>query len=61
MNGLQEGLEDPCLPGSTIGAVTCRAGDPAFPFRLKDAGGRVHTLEAHRGAWVLLVLHRHLR
>ncbi|MCY4633645.1 MAG: hypothetical protein OXG04_03900 [Acidobacteria bacterium] len=40
--------------------MALRAGDPAFPFRLTDAAGRVHSLESCRGAWLLLMLHRHL-
>ncbi len=40
--------------------MTCGTGRPAFPFRLTDETGRVHTLETHRGAWLLFVFHRHL-
>jgi peroxiredoxin len=36
-------------------------GRPAFPFRLRDEGGRLHTLETCHGHWLLLVFHRHLR
>lgn len=36
-------------------------GRPAFPFRLADEKGRLHTLESCRGRWLLLVFHRHLR
>jgi len=42
-------------------AVSLRAGDPAPPFRLPDADGRVRTLQDCRGAWLLLAFHRHLR
>jgi len=41
--------------------VACRPGEPAFAFRLTDEDGRVHALETCRGAWLLLVFHRHLR
>ncbi|MCY4122511.1 MAG: hypothetical protein OXG72_16495 [Acidobacteria bacterium] len=41
--------------------MTCAPGQPAFPFRLLDEGGRLHTLESYRGIWLLLVFHRHLR
>ena len=37
------------------------AGEPAADFRLPDADGREHRLADYRGAWLLLVLHRHLR
>ena len=37
-----------------------RCGQPAAPFRLVDAAGSEHTLDAYRGQWVLIVLHRHL-
>ena len=33
---------------------------PAAPFALRDAGGRLHRLDAYRGRWLLLVFHRHL-
>ena len=52
----------PCRrPGRYNRTVACRVGDPAFPFLLTDAAGRVHSLESCRGAWLLLMLHRHLR
>lgn len=35
-------------------------GRPAAPFALRDAGGRLHRLDAYRGRWLLLVFHRHL-
>lgn len=35
-------------------------GKPAIPFRLRDIGGRIHTLEEFRGGWLLMVFHRHL-
>lgn len=47
------GLYDPPMP-------PIRSGQPAAPFRLIDTAGREHTLDAYRGHWVLLVLHRHL-
>ena len=37
------------------------AGEPAADFCLPDTEGRVHRLADHRGTWLLLVLHRHLR
>ncbi len=37
-----------------------RVGQPAVPFALEDAEGRVHRLEDFRGRWLLLVFHRHL-
>ena len=36
-------------------------GEPAVPFRLRDASGSQHELEDYRGSWLLLVFHRHLR
>jgi len=38
-----------------------RLGRPAVPFRLRDAQGQEHALEDYAKAWLLLVLHRHLR
>ena len=35
-------------------------GQPAVPFALPDADGRIRRLEDYRGSWVLLVFHRHL-
>ena len=35
-------------------------GRPAAPFALRDTAGREHRLDAYRGRWLLLVLHRHL-
>lgn len=35
-------------------------GKPAIPFHLADSGGRMHRLEDYRGAWLLMVFHRHL-
>lgn len=34
---------------------------PAPDFRLRDGDGREHRLADYRGAWLLLVFHRHLR
>ncbi len=34
---------------------------PAAPFSLNGTDGRCHSLDTYRGAWLLLVLHRHLR
>jgi len=33
---------------------------PAPPFALADVHGRIHSLDDYRGAWLLLVFHRHL-
>ena len=35
-------------------------GQPALAFRLFDSEGSEQVLEAYRGSWLLLVLHRHL-
>ena len=35
-------------------------GQPALAFRLCDSEGTEQVLEAYRGSWLLLVLHRHL-
>jgi len=35
-------------------------GKPAVRFLLHDTEGRPHRLEDYRGAWLLLVFHRHL-
>lgn len=35
-------------------------GQPAVPFALPDTSGRIHRLDDYRGAWLLLVFHRHL-
>jgi peroxiredoxin len=35
-------------------------GTPAVPFELTDADGKTHRLANYRGAWLLLVFHRHL-
>jgi peroxiredoxin len=40
--------------------VNMLVGDPAVPFALPDAGGRLHRLEDYSGHWLLLVFHRHL-
>ena len=54
------------FPGTGPGKMTPAAdapplvGRPAAPFVLRDAGGRLHRLEAYRGRWLLLVFHRHL-
>ncbi len=40
--------------------TTVEIGQPAAPFSLPDAEGRVHRLEDYRGRWLLLVFHRHL-
>jgi peroxiredoxin len=36
------------------------AGKTAIPFSLRDAKGRMHSLDEYRGSWLLLVFHRHL-
>ena len=36
-------------------------GASAAGFRLRDGEGREHGLADYRGAWLLLVFHRHLR
>ncbi|MCY4659884.1 MAG: redoxin domain-containing protein [Acidobacteria bacterium] len=36
-------------------------GRPAADFRLLDTEGREQRLADYRGAWLLLVFHRHLR
>jgi peroxiredoxin len=33
---------------------------PAVPFQLPDASGRIHRLADYAGSWLLLVFHRHL-
>lgn len=35
-------------------------GLPAIPFALEDLAGNTHRLADYRGAWLLLVFHRHL-
>jgi len=35
-------------------------GQPAVTFNLSDAEGRTHRLDDYRGAWLLMVFHRHL-
>lgn len=35
-------------------------GQPAVPFALPDAEGRIRRLEDYRGGWLLIVFHRHL-
>jgi len=37
-----------------------RTNKTAIDFALRDADGNLHTLESHRGSWLLLVFHRHL-
>lgn len=36
------------------------AGRPAPPFALHDTQGNLHRLDDYRGAWLLLMFHRHL-
>lgn len=38
-----------------------KLGSPAVPFFLQDEQGQEHSLEDYADAWLLLVLHRHLR
>ncbi len=35
-------------------------GQAGLPFRLYDSEANEHVLDAFRGSWLLLVLHRHL-
>lgn len=35
-------------------------GRPAVPFSIPDPEGRLYRLEDYRGAWLLMVFHRHL-
>ncbi len=35
-------------------------GQPGLAFRLCDSEENEHVVEAYRGSWLLLVLHRHL-
>lgn len=33
---------------------------PAYPFRLSDMDGTLHTLADYQDSWLLMVFHRHL-
>lgn len=35
-------------------------GKPAVEFALPDTQGKLHHLSDYKGAWLLLVFHRHL-
>ena len=57
-----DGPEDPGPGGCGCDGRTPVAIDaPAADFRLRDGDGREHRLADYRGAWLLLVFHRHLR
>jgi peroxiredoxin len=43
-----------------IGLMNRLVGQPAVPFGLSDAEGKVRRLEEYRGSWLLMVFHRHL-
>jgi peroxiredoxin len=45
---------------SETGLFQNLVGRPAVPFELSDFSGRMHRIEDYRGAWLLMVFHRHL-
>lgn len=40
--------------------MTYMTGKPAKSFSIHDSNGNVHSLEAYKENWLLMVFHRHL-
>jgi peroxiredoxin len=40
--------------------MTDMKGKTAKPFSIRDSNGNLHSHEAYKGSWLLMVFHRHL-